>query len=171
MTKQKINLNNIKVAIFDFDDTLAIHKDKKYLEHRNESDATLIDYYLKAYLNPSSFYETIEPCSVSETILKLINILRKNKTRMYCLTGSKFSFPLKAKEYFVRKHYGSDIEMLLTRDQSKKVDATKIISKINNCKLDEILFIDDLKDNISKLNVVGINALLPSEVEGYIKLK
>ena len=26
----KINLSNIKVAIFDFDDTLAIHKDKDY---------------------------------------------------------------------------------------------------------------------------------------------
>ena len=32
----KINLNNIKVAIFDFDDTLAIHKDKDYVKKRNE---------------------------------------------------------------------------------------------------------------------------------------
>lgn len=33
----KISLNNIKVAIFDFDDTLAIHKDVDYLKHRNEN--------------------------------------------------------------------------------------------------------------------------------------
>ena len=37
----KINLSNIKVAIFDLDDTLAIHKDKDYQKHRNESEEKL----------------------------------------------------------------------------------------------------------------------------------
>ena len=37
MNENKINFENIKVVIFDFDDTLAIHKDKDYLKHRNES--------------------------------------------------------------------------------------------------------------------------------------
>ena len=75
----KINLNNIKVAIFDFDDTLAIHKDADYKKRRNENEENLINYYLNAYLNPNSFYEIIEPCSISEPIFKLINILRKNR--------------------------------------------------------------------------------------------
>ena len=37
---------NIKVVIFDFDDTLAIHKDKDYLKHRNESEDRRLSYYL-----------------------------------------------------------------------------------------------------------------------------
>lgn len=57
----KISLNNIKVAIFDFDDTLAIHKDVDYLKHRNENEEKLLNYYLNAYLNPEKFYEIIEP--------------------------------------------------------------------------------------------------------------
>ena len=61
----KINLSNIKVAIFDFDDTLAIHKDKDYQKHRNESEEKLQNYYLNAYLVPEKFYEIIEPCNMS----------------------------------------------------------------------------------------------------------
>ena len=32
-----IDLNNIKVVIFDYDDTLAIHRDRDFFKLRNES--------------------------------------------------------------------------------------------------------------------------------------
>lgn len=32
MKKEEINLNNIKIAIFDFDDILAIHEDNDYIK-------------------------------------------------------------------------------------------------------------------------------------------
>ena len=41
-----IDLNNIKVVIFDFDGTLAIHRDKDYLKHRNESEDKRLEYIL-----------------------------------------------------------------------------------------------------------------------------
>lgn len=164
----KINLNNIKVAIFDFDDTLAIHKDKDYIKHRNENEENLLNYYLNAYLNPNSFYESIEPCNMSKSIFKLINILRKNNVKIYCVSGMKFSFHLKAKEYFVHKYYGNDIEVISTRNQELKVDAVKIISKVNNCNLNEILFVDDIEENIINFNRIGINALLPNDVDSLI---
>ena len=129
----KNNLTNIKVAIFDFDNTLAIHKDVDYIKHRNENEDKLLNYYLNAYLKHENFYEIIEPCDISEEIFKLINILRKNNVKLYCVSGMKFSFHLKAKEYFVHKYYGNDIEVISTRNQELKIDATKIISKINNC--------------------------------------
>ena len=62
MKLEDINLDNIKIVIFDFDDTLAIHKDKDYLKHRNESEEKRLDYYLNAYQNPEIFYKKIEPC-------------------------------------------------------------------------------------------------------------
>lgn len=165
----KINLSNIKVAIFDFDDTLAIHKDREYKEHRNESEEKLRDYYLNAYLNPNSFYETIEPCDISETIYKLINILRENNVKIYCVSGMKFSFHLKAKQYFVHKYYGKDIEVISSKNQELKIEAAKIISKINNCNLDEILFVDDIEENIVNFNEIGINGLLPNDIDSLIK--
>lgn len=58
----------------------------------------------------------------------------------------KFSFNLKVKRYFVYKYYGRDIDVISTRNKELKVDAVKIISKVNNCNLNEILFVDDIKD-------------------------
>ena len=165
----KINLSNIKVAIFDFDDTLAIHKDKDYQKHRNESEEKLQNYYLNAYLAPEKFYEIIEPCNMSESIFKLINILRKNNVKIYCVSGMKFSFHLKAKEYFVHKYYGNDIEVISTKNQQLKIDAAKIISKINNCNLNEVLFVDDIEENIINFDKIGINALLPGDVDSLIE--
>ena len=162
---ERTELNNIKVAIFDFDDTLAIHKDKDYLKHRNENEEKLLNYYLNAYLNPESFYETIEPCIISEQILKLINTLKKNNVKIYCVSGMKFSFHLKAKEHFVHKYYSNDIEVISARNQELKIDAAKIISKINKCNLDEVLFVDDIEENIIRFKNVGIKALLPNEIE------
>ena len=162
---ERTELNKIKVAIFDFDDTLAIHKDKDYLNHRNENEEKLLNYYLNAYLDPESFYETIEPCIISEQILKLINTLRKNNVKIYCVSGMKFSFHLKAKEHFVHKYYSNDIEVISARNQELKIDAAKIISKINKCNLDEVLFVDDMEENIIRFRNLGIKALLPNEIE------
>ena len=158
----------MKKAIFDFDDTLAIHKDVDYKKRRNESEENLINYYLNAYLNPNSFYEIIEPCSISQPIFKLINILRKNNVEIYCVSGMKFSFHLEAKEYFVHKYYENDIKVISSRNHELKVVAAKIISKINNCDLNEILFVDDMKENIIDLNKAGINGILPDIVDSLI---
>lgn len=160
----KNNIKNIKVAIFDFDDTLAIHKNRDYKKNRNENEEKLLDYYLKAYLNPRTFYDNIEICDMSESIFKLISILRENNVKMYCVSGMRCSFHLKAKEYFVHKYYGTDIEVISTSNQELKVDAIKIISKINNCNLNEILFVDDMKENIVRFKNIGINAILPDDV-------
>ena len=165
----KISLSNIKVAIFDFDNTLAIHKDVDYLKHRNKSEEKLLNYYLNAYLKPEKFYEIVEPCDMSEPIFRLINILRKNNVKLYCVSGMKFSFHLKAKEYFVHKYYGNDIEVISTKNQELKIDASKIISKVNGCNLNEILFVDDIEKNVINFNRIGINAILPNDVDSLIE--
>ncbi len=168
MKKQKISLKNIKVAIFDFDDTLAVHKDKNYLKNRNGNEENFLNYYLNAYLNPNSFYETIEPCIVSESLYKLINFFKNNDVKMYCVTGMRFSFHLKAKEHFVHKYYDNNIEVISTRSQELKVEAVKIIKRINDCNLNEMLFVDDIEENITRFNNMGIYALLPNEVDSLI---
>ena len=55
----------------------------------------------------------------------------------------KFSFHLKAKQNFINKHYGNDIEVISASTQELKLDGVKIIQRLNSCNLQEILFIDD----------------------------
>ena len=141
---------------------------KDYLKHRNENEENLLNYYLNAYLNPESFYETIEPCSISDSLQNLIKNFETKGVKMYCVSGMKFSFHLKAKENFVHKYYSNDIEVISARSQELKCDAVKIIKRINNCDLNEILFIDDNKENIIRFNNMGIHAWTPEEFEQLI---
>lgn len=159
MKLDNVNLDNIKVAVFDFDETLAIHKDKDFTKHRSESEENFTNWYYNAYRNPNNFYEEIEPCTKSEILYNLINNLRNEKIKMYCLSGMKFSFHLKAKQAFINKHYGNDIEVISTSEQELKLKGIRIIAKLNNCKLDEILFIDDNLDVIALLEKNGIKAI------------
>ena len=159
LENKKIDLSSIKVAIFDFDDTLAIHKDKDYLKHRNENEENLLNYYLNAYLNPESFYETIEPCSISDSLQNLIKNFETKGVKMYCVSGMKFSFHLKAKQTFIDKYYGDDIEVISTSEQELKLKGIRVLAKLNNCKLNEILFIDDNLDVIALLEKNGIKAI------------
>lgn len=154
-----LNLENIKVVIFDYDGTLAIHRDKDFVKHRNESEDKRLNYYLNAYQNPNSFYEEIELCDRSENLYNFINKLRDKKIKMYCLSGMKFSFHFKAKQDFIKIQYGDDIELISVGTQRLKLDGIKIISKVNRCNLNEILFIDNLKDTIDFLKNNGVNAI------------
>ncbi len=163
--KNNLNLDNIKVVIFDFDGTLAIHRDKDFVKHRNESEDKRLNYYSNAYQNPNSFYEEIEPCDKSEIFYNLIEELRNKNIKMYCLSGMKFSFHFKAKQDFINKQYGNDIELISVGTQQLKLDGIKIISKVNNCNLDEILFIEDLEDTVSYLKGNGVNAININEIK------
>lgn len=165
MKIENINLDNTKVVIFDFDNTLAVHKDKDFCKHRRESEDKYLGYYLNAYKNQNTFYEDIEPCIKSEVLYNFIIELRSKGIKMYCLSGMKFSFHLKAKQSFINKHYGDDIEVISTASQELKVDGVKIIQKIEKCKLEEILFIDDRQDVVEFLNKSGINSILVNDIE------
>ena len=164
MKIENINLDNIKVVIFDFDDTLAIHKDNDFSIHRRESEEKRLGYYLNAYQNPDTFYEDIEPCIRSQVLYNFINDLRNKDIKMYCLSGMKFSFHLKAKQNFINKHYGNDIEVISASTQELKLDGVKIIQRLNSCNLEEILFIDDRQDVIELLNKNRVKAILVSDI-------
>ena len=165
MKIENINLDNIKVVFFDFDDTLAIHKDKDFCKHRRESEDKYLGYYLNAYKNPDIFYEDIEPCIRSEILYNFIIKLRNKKIKMYCLSGMKFSFHLKAKQAFINKHYGNDIEVISSATKELKIDGVKIIQRFENCNIEEILFIDDRQDVIDLLNNNGIKSILVNNIE------
>ena len=159
-----INLDNIKVAIFDFDDTLAFHKDREFIEHRKKDNT----YWIQAYKNPKIFYEKIEPCIAPEQMQKLVNCCREKHIKMYCLSAMRFSLHSKAKENFIKNNYGKDIEFLSASSQEIKTDVVKLMCEIYNCKLENILFVDDMEDNINNMKNLGIYALTPGDLKGII---
>ena len=164
MNLENIDLDKIKLAIFDFDGTLAIHKDKEYDKHRKQNKEKYYNYHINSYLYPDTFFEEIEPCVKSERLFNFINKLREKHIKIYCLSGMKFSFHLNAKKSFIKKYYGSDIEVLTCGTQELKLESLKMICLANNCKLDEIIFFDDKEEVVDLLNSNNIKAIL---VNGY----
>lgn len=165
----KVNVDmirNIKLAVFDFDDTLAIHRDKDYVAHRNATGRN--NYFRKAFENPDTFYETIEPCDISEGMYNLICYLRLFNAKMYCLSGMKMSLHANAKQSFITKHYGSDIKLLSACTQEGKVDVVKILQESFNCKPDEVLFVDDIQMVVDLMREQGYTAVLESDVKGIM---
>ena len=161
-----MDLRGIKLAVFDFDDTLAIHKDREFMKkHFENGQESKNNYYFDAYTNPDSFYDEIEPCEKSEALYKLIMILREKGIKMYCLSGMKFSFHLKAKQAFVDKHYGKGIEVISAASQELKLQGIKILQKVDNCELCEVMFIDDRQSVIDILSENGVKGILVTDIE------
>lgn len=160
MKLSDIDLSDIKLAIFDFDDTLAIH------EHRSPTDEDgLIRIYAEAYTNPENYYTQVEPCTKSEVMGRFIDELRRRGIKIYCLSGMLFSFHLAAKQAFVDQHYGKGIEVVFAGSQELKLYGVKIFQKIFGYHLNEILFIDDRRDVIELLTQNGVKGILASDLE------
>ena len=166
MKLSDIDLSNIKLAVFDFDDTLAIHKDRDFMKkHFEAGQENKNNYYFNAYIDPDGFYDDIEPCEKSEALNRLIMSLREKGVKMYCLSGMKFSFHLKAKQAFVDKHYGSGIEVISAASQELKLQGIRILQRVHNCELNEVLFIDDRQSVIDLLTENGVKGILISDLE------
>lgn len=160
-----IDLSNIKLAVFDFDDTLAIHKDRDFMKkHFEAGEESKNNYYFNAYINPDCFYDNIEPCEKSEALYRLVTILREKGIKMYCISGMKFSFHLKAKQAFLDKYYGNGIEVISAASQELKLQGIKVLQKVNGCKLNEVMFVDDRQSVIDLLVSSGVKGILIDDI-------
>ena len=66
---------------------------------------------------------------------------------------------MKAKENFIKSHYGDDIEFIMVSSQEIKNDVLRILCQLNLCEPSNVLFIDDLKENIARANDAGYIAI------------
>ena len=159
-----IDLTGVKLAIFDFDGTLALHEDENFAQRRKESDEAYINFFTSAYKNPETFYDDTEPCRRSEALYALICEMRKRNIKIFCLSGMGLTFHLKAKQAFVNKYYGDDIEVLTVASQDRKLKGVQILQNIVGCNLDEVLFVDDLREVIKFLSENGIKGIHADEI-------
>lgn len=159
--KTKRMLKNIKLAVFDFDDTLAIHKDPNYVEHRKTNED---NYFIQAYQNPNEFYTTIEPCDPSEDMRNLVLYCRFREVPMLVLSGMRFSLHANAKQSFINRYYGEDIQLLTAASQERKEDVVRLLMKAHKLKPEEIPFVDDIRANVQRMAELGVTAFHVSEI-------
>ena len=84
--KTMISLKEIKAAIFDLDNTLAIHREKKFMQSRADDED---GYFLQAYEDPEHFYDVEEPCKENAELKELISLCRMRGIAMFCVSGMR----------------------------------------------------------------------------------
>ncbi len=156
-----ISLENIKAAAFDFDNTLAIHREKKFMKNWADDED---GYFLRAYEDPERFYDEVEPCTENAELKELISVCRARGIAMFCVTGMRSTVNCKAKDSFIRKHYGEGIEVVGTAGQERKKDVIRILTRHLRIKPEEMLFVDDLEATLDMLKETGVTGVHVSEL-------
>ena len=157
-----MDLSHIRLAIFDFDDTLAYHLNRNYMDMFTPEH--VVEFQSGTYLYPERYFDEIEPCEAPQELIELVDRMRKQGAKLYCLSGMWTTLHLKAKGSFVHEHYGEDVEMIAARDQETKVLVVNVLKKVYDLDYKEILFVDDLDKNIETMKKLGITAIRVNDI-------
>jgi hypothetical protein len=153
------DLQGLKVAILDFDGTLAlqnkpteadcVHEKWHYVPYKNK------DFYIESHMAPQYMIDFVQ---------KLRDV---GVEKIYCLSHMPYSFMLEAKQRFIDKYYGDDIEVIACGTVKDKIDAVDILHSMYSNEYyrpETWIVVDDLWDTISVMRSKGYKAMLPQEV-------
>lgn len=149
-----LNLKDLKVVFFDFDDTLCIHthhKDWNYTFTKNTTP---------------EIYDKHE-CKKNYQMKKFIELLAELGIEMHMISAtSEICRPVKLK--WIEKNYGVTMIDSCTLQHSEKVAKMIEYCDNHNIKYSQALFIDDIFSNVQEAYSCGLQACNPMEVVNFI---
>lgn len=158
------DLAQYKFVIFDFDDTLYIHKE--HILGLTEEEQLPYDIsMLKGEAETDD-----EPGEKSE-LLEVFIGLCKDRDCKIGLCSSTLSYKhMVAKERWVKNNYKytSEIENFCVGKTEDKIRMLKTIAKTYNIELNQILFVDDDWCSLAKARYLGTDSACPLEAINYV---
>ena len=147
----------IKVAIFDFDHTLA--------EKKKEFPGTDEEFYTEAYKDPILFYHKYY--RAPEKMRGLVMALKNSGTEKFvCMSHMPYSINFKAKEFFVRVCYRNNFEMMSTESASAKIKLIDMMAKyVWHVSPEEILLVDDKPETRMLAEKLGCQVMDPAKCD------
>lgn len=149
---------NVKLAAFDFDDTIYIHPTHNYSK---EDDLTLFskiiagdkDVYPEERFNPNivSFMKYCYALNIPIAVCSRCSI----------------SEEAEYKTNLMRETLGFPVINLCVGDNAMKPVVLEAYARANRIKKSEILFVDDLWDNLESVERAGFKVASPSEIAVY----
>lgn len=155
-----VDLTNIKLVIFDFDDTLCIHYKHGYTED-DELELTL-----KVYMsNKSPWCDHAKNRHMQEFINECVE--RKLPMGMMSLvTSFKHS---ERKIHWIKEQYGVDMENYSVGNRKDKLKLLKSLALALGLDHRQILFIDDRSDTLNEVAENGFIAVSPMQIVNYVE--
>lgn len=149
-----LNLDKIKVAFFDFDDTLCIHS--LHREWGVQFSGSI----------PSTIFDEFR-CADNVQMKQFINILVEKGVELHLISVARGAIR-PAKLAWVKEHYGVSMIDSCTEEIEEKAGKMKEYCESRQLPCSEVLFVDDLWSSVEAAAAVGIRALSPMEVVNFI---
>lgn len=154
-----INLEKAKIVLYDFDDTLCIHK--KHGLH-NDTD------YAAAMVNQDIEWWDKIGCEPNKAMEKFMNICANKDMEQGLISAVGFSISSTLKRMWVLQKYGIQLNDYCTGSFEGKAKIIQGLIIAKNLSPENILFIDDYWKNLEMVAQLGVQVATPMEIVNFI---
>ena len=154
-----MDLSNIKVAFFDYDDTLCIHR---VFESGWRGD----DLYIRALvLNDEDWYINCKYCRPSSAVDKFAQLLEQNGIVNNVLTWSECNMLEAARRKFLEVNYEAVFNKIyIVGNREDKVKLISDFAVVLGLRREQILLIDDHPTTRGEFREAGFKTISVSEI-------
>lgn len=158
-----INLDNVKLILLDFDDTLCIHS--KHFEE----DTKYTQYSLTQALKGETVYNDNYKPNLQLKVFLHYCVGKGILLGLMSKIDSYIKGTIKLK--WVKDNYNVELENFCVSSFDMKLNMLKSISEAYNLKNNEILIIDDYWETLEKAEYNGFQAASPMEIINWCNHK
>lgn len=156
-----INIDKLKMVLFDFDDTLAVHN-----EHKSGTAEDQLNYDTLAILGD---FDAYKDCAPNQNMVQFMQLCKDRKLQMGLISANTGYYHMDLKQKWVKEKYGISLEnycvMLGEEEKAKAICAIANAFYMNH---DELLIVDDNPKVIVYAADAGFQSATPIEVINFI---
>lgn len=150
-----IDLEKVKMVLWDFDDTLCIHT-----RHTSAKDEFDTEFNVKVLRGDDPYVN----CIVNEDLVSILRDIAKRGIRQGLISATRCYIHAKNKATWVREMYGVPFDNYCVGDFRMKCGIMIAIAQANGWQHDEILIVDDYYKNVTEAADCGFQSATPLEM-------
>lgn len=155
-----INFNALKLVLFDFDDTLAIHSD-----HKSGTSERFHKYNVNIYKGDMMAFSDCKP---NRAIGEFINKCKYYNIKMGLISAVHACKHADLKLIWIKNKYDVKMENYCVCSAEDKVTQALAITEALGLQPSQVLIVDDRFDVLESFGDCGFQHALPMEIVNYI---
>lgn len=159
MGSQRNKLENLKMVLFDFDDTLAVHSQG----HRISDH--LMKYMINVHSGSKELWNTSKP---NLQLKQFMDYLAYKNIPMGLIGGVHDCKAAERKIEWVKENYGYSLENYCVSSQEQKMIELTTIAEVNGLHESQIALVDDYYENLGNAEKMGFTTFSPMEIVNLV---
>lgn len=155
-----INFDNLKMVLYDFDDTLCIHEN-----HYRDTDESIYSHNIDVLKNGADSWHT---CSINNHMKEFMELCREQGLRQGLISATP-NLHSAAKCEWVKQHYGIELENFCVSRAAEKVPTMRALSDVYGYQHYQMMIVDDFYEVTEAAGSAGFKACTPMQIVNYIE--